>query len=431
MLPISLCLCLGLGFIIESGLLLGESLKSKLVLALWISTMGSSVVGFLAGFLAFGYSLRVELIFAAGTFIFFYLMIFRKKILPAINELSLALFNTIFIFQYFFTIHGELNRQGINDSIFLNLICIFSVIVFINALVEMTTPFFIKLIFYVWYLLMACILLLFTIYQMNFSIENNSFITYLTFISIGCVVFELSIDALAVIYLIPIPMKGQSLSNRLSRIKLHIELLTNKYSEEKTDTLQNLLIILCLISLLLWNARYIQFNTIFILNAVLIINSILTGSIFSKKKAGILNNADDEGLDFFNSFMELSINELNPNAPTELPENLKKGYVLDDKTVSLNLSSALSTDKLYADHTLFVGAIKPYMTASTLITNIYKAKNFGACNRENPGTTPLTLQSSLKIMDQIFSTQIALKCIGKNEFNKTTFCNAKINSVKY
>jgi hypothetical protein len=348
MLPISLCLYLALGFLLESCLVLGRSLRNIITIALWVSCFGASFVSFLIPE-AIG-NFRLELVIMGAMFIFFYMIIFGKRILPSITELYLALFNTVFIFEYFFNIHGELSQNGIDDNIFLYVTGLISLIVFIKAITTVKVPLFLKLLFYIWYQIMACILLIYLLFHVSFVSNSSTLVAVVTVISIGGVIFHLAINLMAIGYLAPIPMKGESFSSRIERIKKHIQLLTSKYLDEDVNVLQNLLIILLLILLLLLNVRYFHINVIFILNAILIINALLANNISPAKDSNLSHGSNQEALAFVSSFFEYSISILDDaKLKNKLQENRKNNEQADFQIELSNLNDAPFVHEIFEE----------------------------------------------------------------------------------
>ena len=190
----------------------------------WGKVLGSVVVGILIGLRAYvgkNGDLAESFIVFHFAFVFSLTVLFRKKILPEIDEVILILWNASFWYLYLgrFGFHGLLGFLALIPSCASLLVGIFRV----------EPDGLTKILMYVWFLIMSLAItaMLFPIEEV---IQNRPLPPTRSFF-MGMLFFYAFSYLLSILNFIPIPDKHQSFRERLDQVRDHAYLIAYKLSD--------------------------------------------------------------------------------------------------------------------------------------------------------------------------------------------------------
>ncbi len=203
-----------------------------------------------------------------------YFLAFKSYVLPNINELTLMLY-TIFFWYSTLTL-----TESVGKSFLINIAAFPTLLTLIFALFPKQLSVFWQLLAYLWFLVLTSVLFLFQFNTkpLSFLLGDQTAISSSNteiFLS-GMVFFILAIKITSLLYLLPLPLKNQSFSNRIDNIKKYIHLLAIKFRDTQLIPYQALIIISG-VSLILWiNYQYKFISDTILINSLIILIPFLT-----------------------------------------------------------------------------------------------------------------------------------------------------------
>jgi hypothetical protein len=279
----------GLGVLIQAFLMLLSVTDLKSGLISQASAFGMSLIAFIPFKHESTYDFSLHYTLCIFLFMVIFSAINNKKILPVITEHSLILFNMVFLYYFFTQLFMPLllsQYTVLGLIIFSAFFIVPSFAVFLNGLIPMRPPNWVKTFFYVWYLVMASVLLLFVIVPVSQDLNMAPQLDYeywLPMLSLGMLSMCLSVDVVNVLLLVPYPARDQTFRERLQNVKLHIMLLNSKYKDEVLNPVHTLILMLMISFIFILNIYFLHFSDLVVVNAVFLVGRYLTGYQSSPK----------------------------------------------------------------------------------------------------------------------------------------------------
>lgn len=253
-LRIILCVVFGFGVVLESILLVGfdaRELGSGIV-----GSTGASVLALIIGLIrAPELNLYTHVFISLVVFIGVFAIVFRRKILPVVNERTLLVLNLAL--WYVFLAYYPIFPQKLKILICLILIPM-TISVNMMAFTDYVVGPALRLLFYMWFLIMIVFLGLaqFPIWNLSLFFDQMSTgrLGFLDVFLIGMVFCYIATHAIYILILIPIPYDSdRSFKSRWKEVKAHAKVLIEKYSYDQLKQEEALLIMLILGGLLAAN----------------------------------------------------------------------------------------------------------------------------------------------------------------------------------
>jgi hypothetical protein len=199
---------------------------------LYILSVIISFVGFLPGKNEYSYNLNEHIGQYLFVFIFTNFFLLRNRVLPKIDELS------VLVTTILFWILAIIVYPHSIPLLLLVVSCIPTVFVLYALFTSEVLPHAIQVILYVWYQIVGIYLIVSPIRSLESLPESYQRIATITvpeLITIGMMIFIIGIQFVSVIYIIPIPGKHQSISDRLEEVRAYIAELIEKFSDTQLD----------------------------------------------------------------------------------------------------------------------------------------------------------------------------------------------------
>ncbi len=272
-----------LGALIQAFITLQAVTGIKNACFLISPAIGAGVCGFIPLRGESGYNFYLHYGISIGIFMLAFGVLNNKKILPVITERFLLLFNIMFIY-FIFKDMGNLFSEFTMAHLFILIgILIPSIMVLLNGLIPGTPPAWMKTDFYVWYLIMAAVLL-FRIILPNMTalsaidIDQVSFQDMFMIFSVGMLSLSLSVDVVNVLLLVPYPSRDETFAERIEKIKLHIKLLNSKYEDEDINPWNTVVLIGVMVCLFALNAYVFNLSDFLVATVVFVVGRfVLSG----------------------------------------------------------------------------------------------------------------------------------------------------------
>lgn len=215
-----------------------------------------AALAFLPGKREHAYNINIHILSYFLYFSIAYGLVFMKDVLPAINEKIILIFTMIFWYLY-------VSRYGI-DQVFKNPFLLFSLLpsvgVLLNAFTNFKLGFTVKLLLYIWFLIMVVCISYVVVFKDLFA---SLFLLYklpplsaLDAFFYGGASFYMITNVYYLLYLIPIPGKHQTWSVRIKYWKEFIGLLVSKYDNYQLEMWQSFFLILFFCTLFISNSLY-------------------------------------------------------------------------------------------------------------------------------------------------------------------------------
>ena len=251
---IFLCALFGFGVLLESILLVGFHAEGfgKGILASTAAAVLALIIGLFRA-PELGYYTHVFI--GLTVFVFVFAILFRKKILPVVNERALLVLNLAA--WYVFFSYSPVIPQKLRIVIWLIFIPITISIAMMAFIDYVVGPGF-ALLLYTWFLIMIVFLGLaqFPFWNLSFFFDRVSAarLGFLDVLLSGMVFSYIAIHAIYILALIPVPYyEDQSFKNRWKEVKEHAIMLIRRYSPDQLRRGEALLIVLVLGGPLLGN----------------------------------------------------------------------------------------------------------------------------------------------------------------------------------
>ncbi len=240
-----ICLVFGIGILVQSFLLIKVNLKEHRKKYLWAILISfAGVLGFArdGGESLYAYILTYFLFFSIV-----YAGMFKKEILPVINEAILLFFTIIILYLSYFYF-----------SFVFNILLVPALLVFICSFTNIKLPGFWKVMGYVWFLVINIVLIIFQFKHGNlyYVFQGTSVSLYEIFFT-GMTFLYFVANVMCVLEFVPLPSKHQTFSQKMAQIKDHIKIITAKFSDYQIRLHHSLIVIVLTVGILLGN-YYLQ-----------------------------------------------------------------------------------------------------------------------------------------------------------------------------
>lgn len=176
-----------------------------------------------------GYTLTSNLFFGLMVFGLLFVAVFKNKILAKIDEHLLLFWNLIFLSVYFTQI-PQLPAISI-------IVILLSLPVVLNALLPWSPPFFVKGLFYFWFLVMIVFLAL---AQFAFGPALTPFAdrSALTLVITGMALFYIFVHVVWIVRLIPLQTEHQTAAAKLAQLEKDWTVIGSKYESTRLQPLK-------------------------------------------------------------------------------------------------------------------------------------------------------------------------------------------------
>lgn len=286
--PIYLILMFGLGMALQAmNLLKDEVNKGKLLIPFLVG-----FAGFVPGKHESGYNFNSHLFAYFIVFAFCFAILFRDKILSKIDE-NTVLFFTMAFWYVLISKFG----LGIFSSWTIFLLIPFSVFAFLDAFINWVIPYVLKVLLYIWFLLMNFVLLVIyfvlPLWGYFFAVKGLlPVVSPLDALLYGGVSLYLIGNFFYLFLIIPIPGKHQAFKDRIREWKQYIHVLADKYDDYQLKIWEALFIFLFFGSIFVMNYFYHFVSDMILINASLIcfslFDSIMKPKTLSQKNRKLL-----------------------------------------------------------------------------------------------------------------------------------------------
>jgi hypothetical protein len=192
-------LLVGIGIVFQS-VTLATAARAPQKFLLIFAFLITSLLAFMPGRDETIYNFSEHLICYFILYMFIFSVAFSQDILPIINENSLLLFNIIFltnVINFYLPMNLDLSDLSNPLPVLLDILLIPSIIVLVNAFLPYSTPKWMKVMFYIWYLMMTASILGTSIYYYATRanmLEDDSLLSIITLFTFGMVMLSLFLD---------------------------------------------------------------------------------------------------------------------------------------------------------------------------------------------------------------------------------------------
>jgi hypothetical protein len=240
-------LVFGLGVLAQILMLIRVKFKSGAFFKLFFI----SLLAFLPARDEITYEFYSHLFFMFIVFTVLIAVSYRKEIMPKINEKNILIMTLFFIYIAL----RYLESVGV-----LLLVLFFLPIIATFVLAFTTTKLnsIFKFLFYLWFLIINCILLFsqFSVGSLSFFFKGAPSAGFFEIFFAGMIFVILCINVWYIIELMPIPGKHQSFMDRLDEVKESISGMVKKYSSDQLRFSHSLQIIIFFVALISVNAFF-------------------------------------------------------------------------------------------------------------------------------------------------------------------------------
>lgn len=271
----------GAGVLAQVLLLLNRNIKFMQLLF----CAGVALFAMLPGKHENNYDPLFHALMAFSGFCFLVALTFHKEILPTLSEAMLLLYTVLFWFVFFsHYYHGSLlHKVSMGIAVIPTVITLYLVIDGRNS------GSFLKLMMYVWFLVIVVCLGVFQFPLSDLSIfyreHQVPWITPLEAATSGAAYMFLVANATYIFNLVPIPDRSQSWRERMEEWRKFTGVLVERFSDTQISPLRALTIVVVEASILALNENYQWLSTGLVINLVIVFSgSILQMSFISERQ---------------------------------------------------------------------------------------------------------------------------------------------------